>query len=596
MKLLISGYCPHGNSGYGLQTEHLFNLFVKNHDVFLVFWDLSEQDDHSTMSYREFSKLKFNKHVENDAKMYMPTKPLSNFKNEYWKDMEWVVRDCKPDRIVTIHDIWTIPTEVKPFDVPMYGWVPIHYDPPEVQTIVNLRNYETVWSMSLWGKGVLQEYHHDVRHVPHFIDDVFFDGIFSNSERRKKTRKMIGVVDHAFVVLMVARNTEKSNRKGFNVALQAFSAYKRTKNPLAHLHLHTNINGATDIKQLAEELKLGDCVTCTNQERLGEYNISKEYMRDLYLASDLLLCTSAAEGFGLPNIEAQCCGIPVVATNCTAISESVVMGRLSEPSHALTGNPGSFSQPHPNNVFADIVHVERNPYTQIEKNNARNALWSRFNKGSIERAIYDGFSSVKSNARFFYLPHELHTYNLDHEFYTYDGKTLYSNDPEIKPHALDDNFDVTELESHDIRVRYMCEDFYITPDKKLYKGDELLCDVQETDQLCKFGGNIWLYNQESGMRSWSHSKTIPNIDVIHGNRFDADILSIHCHDNKALIHLSDGTGLIHDLDDNVSQKIIIRDMMVRCFVVAEDRVLVFGKLQENNIVKVLKYKSLEINE
>ena len=596
MKLLISGYCPHGNSGYGLQTEHLLNSFAKDHDVFLVFWDLNERDDHSIMSYKEFSKLKFNKHVDHDVKMYIPTKPLSNFKNDYWKDMGWVVGDCKPDRIVTIHDIWTIPTEVKPFDVPMYGWVPIHYDPPEVQTIVNLRNYETVWSMSMWGKGVLQEYHHDVRHVPHFIDDVFFDGIFSNSERRKKTRKMIGVVDHAFVVLMVARNTEKSNRKGFNVALQAFSAYKRTKNPLAHLHMHTNINGATDVKKLVEELKLGDCVTCTDQEILSTYDISKEYMRDLYLASDVLMCTSAAEGFGLPNIEAQCCGIPVVATNCTAISESVVMGRLSEPSHALTGNPGSFSQPHPNNVFADIVHVERNPYTQMEKNNTRNTLWSRFNKTSVERAIDDGFSGGKTNIKFFYLPHELHTYNIDHECYTYDGKTLHPFDPEIEMRALDDNFDVAELESDDIRVRCMCEDHYITSDKKLYKGDEFLCDVQETDQLCKLDGNIWLYNQESGARSWSHSRTIPNIDVIHGNRFDVKVLSVHCHDNKALIHLSDGTGFIHDLDENVSQKIIIRDMNVRCFVVAEDRVMVFGKLQENNIVKLLKYKSLEINE
>lgn len=599
MKLLISGYCPHGNSGYGLQTEHLLRVFSKNHDVSLIFWDINEQTDRSTIAYSEFSKNKFGKDVDHDAQLYIPKKPLSNFKNEYWKDMAWAVNDFNPDRIVTIHDIWTIPTEVKPFDVPMYGWIPIHYDPPEVQTIVNLRNYDTVWSMSVWGKGVLQEYHHDVRYVPHFIDDVFFDGIFSNLERKRRVRRQLGIAAHAYVILMVARNTEKSNRKGFNIALNAFHAYRRIKNPIAHLHIHSNMNGAMDIKHMVDELKLEDCVSWTNQDRLTKYDISKEFMRDMYLASDVLLSTSAAEGFGLPNIEAQCCGVPVIATNCTAISESVFMGRVTEPSKALVGNEGSFSQPDVNNVFLDIMHVERNPYTQGEKNNVRTTLWSRFNKHSVEQAIEDGFTRGKTKTKMFHLPHELHTYKTGSAVYSYDGRTLHPLDPDDDaPREFDDDYDVIESDSTSkrARVRYMCDDHYITIDDKLYVGDEMMCDVQDTDQLCKFGGDVWLYNSVTGLRSHSSSKTIPHSDVIHGNRFDIGVLSIHCHDNKALIHLADGTALVHDLDENVSQKIVIRDIKVSCFVAKDDRILVFGRVDDEDVVKVLKYKNFGIKE
>lgn len=41
----------------------------------------------------------------------------------------------------------------------------------------------------------------------------------------------------------------------------------------------------------------------------------------LYQASDVYLCTSLAEGLGLPILEAQACGLPVIGTDCTAIHE-----------------------------------------------------------------------------------------------------------------------------------------------------------------------------------------------------------------------------------------------------------------------------------
>lgn len=66
---------------------------------------------------------------------------------------------------------------------------------------------------------------------------------------------------------------------------------------------------------------------------LGGYTGSPvEQLATLYAAADLYVSTSWGEGFGLPLLESLACGTPVVATNCSAISEVVGPGGvLVEP-------------------------------------------------------------------------------------------------------------------------------------------------------------------------------------------------------------------------------------------------------------------------
>jgi glycosyltransferase involved in cell wall biosynthesis len=46
----------------------------------------------------------------------------------------------------------------------------------------------------------------------------------------------------------------------------------------------------------------------------------------MYRASDVLLAATCAEGFGVPIIEAQLCGTPVVTNRTTAMSELTLFG------------------------------------------------------------------------------------------------------------------------------------------------------------------------------------------------------------------------------------------------------------------------------
>ncbi|KKL28126.1 hypothetical protein LCGC14_2378290, partial [marine sediment metagenome] len=52
---------------------------------------------------------------------------------------------------------------------------------------------------------------------------------------------------------------------------------------------------------------------------LGNYGTGS--LRDLYNAADIFLSPSRGEGFGIPVVEAQMCGCPVIVTDFTAQSE-----------------------------------------------------------------------------------------------------------------------------------------------------------------------------------------------------------------------------------------------------------------------------------
>lgn len=65
--------------------------------------------------------------------------------------------------------------------------------------------------------------------------------------------------------------------------------------------------------------------------------VAHEQMPALYNDADIVLAPSRREGFGLSIVEGMACGLPVVASNCSAIPELVVDnvgGLLAEPGNA----------------------------------------------------------------------------------------------------------------------------------------------------------------------------------------------------------------------------------------------------------------------
>ena len=102
----------------------------------------------------------------------------------------------------------------------------------------------------------------------------------------------------------------------------AFAAFHQ-KHPNSLLYLHTltsPVQNGVDIEGLAKSLGILDAVRWSNQYHYL-MGFSEPLMAKMYQAFDVLSAASMSEGFGIPIVEAQACGCPVVTTACTSMTE-----------------------------------------------------------------------------------------------------------------------------------------------------------------------------------------------------------------------------------------------------------------------------------
>lgn len=151
----------------------------------------------------------------------------------------------------------------------------------------------------------------DVRVVPHGVDL----SVFAPRDR-DAAKRAVGV--EGFVVGTVAANQQ---RKNLPALLCAFARFAKGKHDRVQLYLHTTIDGPCwDLASIARRLGIDDLVRATvNHDPLR--GLSDAELATVYNSFDAFVLSTMAEGFGLPILEAQACGIPTLATDCTACSE-----------------------------------------------------------------------------------------------------------------------------------------------------------------------------------------------------------------------------------------------------------------------------------
>ena len=84
---------------------------------------------------------------------------------------------------------------------------------------------------------------------------------------------------------------------------------------------------AVVFRRSAEELELAQSLSIANRIRYISAELSEEYMRGLMNICDIYAAPSRIEGFGLPHVEAQMCGKPVISLASTATEETVIHGQ-----------------------------------------------------------------------------------------------------------------------------------------------------------------------------------------------------------------------------------------------------------------------------
>ena len=151
-------------------------------------------------------------------------------------------------------------------------------------------------------------------YCPHGIDPVFRPG------DKAAARAALALDPARFIVGVNAANNERPSRKMFGEVLAGFAEF-RGADPAALLLMHTEPGepGGDAVVAARGRPRPGRCGVVL--AAAGDGGVAGRWYRSL----DVLL-SIGNEGFGLPTVEAQACGVPVIGLAAAATSELVRSG------------------------------------------------------------------------------------------------------------------------------------------------------------------------------------------------------------------------------------------------------------------------------
>jgi glycosyltransferase involved in cell wall biosynthesis len=237
--------------------------------------------------------------------------------------------------LVTLYDVYVFGGPQWDSIPQIASWVPIDHTPvpPKVEKWCARKNV-TPLAMSRFGEAMLSNAGIDSIYVPHGIDPIFKPTASITAGGKELTgREFMGIDEDRFVFGMVSANKGiVPNRKSFPETFLAFAMFAK-HHPDAVLYIHTEDRGAMTGINLLE--LAAACDLKTDQLRfVDQYvfrsGVGNDLLAAIYTAMDCLLIPSMGEGFGIPQVESQMCGTPVICTNTTASPELLGDGWLVE--------------------------------------------------------------------------------------------------------------------------------------------------------------------------------------------------------------------------------------------------------------------------
>lgn len=178
--------------------------------------------------------------------------------------------------------------------------------------------------------------HHGQQAMPeapviwHGVDTTVF-----KPQDKREAKAALGFNPDRFLVLRVDKN---SWRKDYPSSWKALRPLLRAHDDVdVHFHCRAAASDGYDLRAVAfNDEDIRERLGFT--PNLGAFSgLTQPQMATLYSAADLFLSTSWGEGFGLTLLEAMACGTPVLAQDCSAITEVVGPGGiLVKPAGRMT--------------------------------------------------------------------------------------------------------------------------------------------------------------------------------------------------------------------------------------------------------------------
>jgi len=441
MKILFSvGNAPGLPTGYGGQGMLALRAFCEaGASVAVLAWNMGAPTFKPQQRYSTEEVLRLQPSMKRifdtaDAST-VPWGAVSWYPNPYPQfpvpiqktDINKMIVDWDADLFVSLQDIFMF--QPGAFLCLSAVWMPLHFLPVEHPTVLSLADFDLQLPISGWGAMLLEQLHgskhqddnKSLRHidvVPHGRNP----NIFKPLPEFDKTqfRAQWGWPADAFVCLLIASNSEESGRKAFDAQIQAFQQFAATE-PRAWLHIHSEVARAYDIGRLLEtwgawdkrpqNFDMADTRARTDMQAYIRgrqvsvshakqlLNVEEEELVKLYNAADVLLAATCSEGCGVPILEAQMCGCPVITTRATAMWEETMLGISVRPEQWIARmdfNSGWYL-PHSKGIAAALREIAawsaEEKEEQVQKH--RPAVVRAF----ADQTVIDKWSQVLSQIR-----------------------------------------------------------------------------------------------------------------------------------------------------------------------------------------------------
>ena len=247
------------------------------------------------------------------------------------------------DILISLMDAWVCSPELlQQNNTRWVPWFPVDSEPlPGPVKACVMKAYKRI-VYSRYAEKMCAQADLDCYYVPHGIDTKIYHPMDKAEARRKS-----GLPNDAYIIGMVAANKGMPARKNFVEQIAAFRGFKqRHKDAVLYLHTAAQPPEGLNIPEYIEniEMRMGIDIIFPDQHRLQVGGYSEADMNVIYNSFDVLSSVSMGEGFGIPIVEAQACGVPVIVGDWTSMGELCFSGHKVLKSRTVPyyGTLGSF--------------------------------------------------------------------------------------------------------------------------------------------------------------------------------------------------------------------------------------------------------------
>lgn len=328
VRILVVGSSPFSYDGFSNQIYNLCkSLALAGHDMHLMAFHRAMEGAVDVWEVNGVVvQVPQGEKLDQGKKLFRMYRALDNVNEGTKQVFTLLMHYIKPDTVISLQDFHRV-SFMPEFTIgvcPWYHWATVDFT--QWDEVLSQWAYETqvrLVMMSKFGYELAKKSMYvPEMYIPHGYDPSIFYPLPDKAKVRAEIGFFPGMGKFAFGY--IGTNSE---RKRPDLLLEAYAKFAANKSDVV-LHMHTDINEpypearGYDLQRLVMKNRLQGKAYSSNRLQYLQKHPPK-FMSKLINAFDVMVSATSGEGFGVPTLEAEACGVPSIITDATTSQELV---------------------------------------------------------------------------------------------------------------------------------------------------------------------------------------------------------------------------------------------------------------------------------